>query len=253
MVDIKKFQNKEEAAISIANHIVELINQFKPTDKKPFVLGLPTGSSPEPVYSHLIELYKEGKVSFKNVVTFNMDEYCNIEPTDRQSYHYFMYDKFFNHIDIQKKNIHILNGIAKDCTKECELYEKEIHKYGPFQIFMGGIGPNGHIAFNESGSTRDSVTRKVALQESTIQANSRFFENNLQNVPRFALTVGISTVLDNSNEVIILAFGYNKADILEKTLTQPISSKIPSTFLREHNCCTIFCDNEASSKLGLSL
>lgn len=247
MVKLTQYKTKEDAADFVANHIVDAINNFNPTQERPFVIGLPTGSSPEPVYAKLIELYKSNKVSFKYVVTFNMDEYCNLAPTNDQSYHYFMHQKFFDHIDIPKENIHILNGLADDYSSECQRYEQQIHKYAPFQIFMGGIGPNGHIAFNESGSARDSITRKVALQESTIQANSRFFGNNLQDVPKFALSVGISTVLDNSKEVIILAFGNNKADIVKKTLSEPISSKIPSTFLREHNNCLLVCDYESAS------
>lgn len=247
MVQLSEYQTKDEAAKIVAIHIADAINKFKPTNEHPFVLGLPTGSSPEPVYKYLIKLYNEGKVSFKNVVTFNMDEYCNLEPTNDQSYYFFMHDKFFDHIDIPEENIHILNGLAEDYTKECERYEQQIHKYAPFQIFMGGIGPNGHIAFNESGSSRYSVTRKVALQESTIKANSRFFGNDLQNVPKFALSVGISTVLDNSNEIIILAFGKGKADILQKTLVEPVSPKIPSTFLREHRNCLLVCDDEAAT------
>lgn len=245
MVQLLNYKTKEEAAKQVAEHIAKKINDFSPTETKPFVLGLPTGSSPEPVYRELIKLNKEGKVSFKNVVTFNMDEYCGIEPTNNQSYHYFMYDKFFNHIDIKKENIHILDGLAEDFEKECNLYEQEIAKYAPFQIFMGGVGSKGHIAFNESGSARNSITRKVELDESTIKANCRFFNNDESEVPKAALSVGISTVLDNSNEIIILVFGNSKSEILNKTLTEPVDSKIPSTFLREHKSCQIICDNDA--------
>ncbi|ODQ49321.1 hypothetical protein PICMEDRAFT_14786 [Pichia membranifaciens NRRL Y-2026] len=247
MAKLIEYQTKEEAANFVAEHIAESINQFAPTEKKPYVLGLPTGSSPEPVYAKLIELYKAGKVSFENVVTFNMDEYCGLPPTNDQSYFFFMYEKFFNHIDIKKENIHILNGLAEDYKNECEQYEQEILKYAPFQVFMGGIGPNGHIAFNEAGSSRNSITRKVKLQDSTIKANSRFFSNSLEKVPKYALSVGISTVLDNSKEVIILVFGKAKHEILQKTLEAPISSTIPSTFLREHNNCLLVCDNDAAS------
>jgi glucosamine-6-phosphate deaminase len=251
MVQLLKYPTKEEAAKQIALHIATKINSFAPTKSKPFVLGLPTGSSPEPVYDELIRLYKSGKVSFKNVVTFNMDEYCGLEPTNDQSYHYFMYKKFFNHIDIERKNIHILNGLADDPQKECKLYEKEIAKFAPFHIFLGGIGPKGHIAFNESGSTRDSITRKVELDKSTIKANCRFFNFDESKVPKAALSVGISTVLDNSEEIIILVFGGSKSEILNKTLNDPISSIIPSTFLREHKSCLICCDEEAVIGFGL--
>lgn len=246
MAKLMEYHTKEEAAEFVATHIADSINRFNPTETKPYLLGLPTGSSPEPVYKKLIELYKAGKVSFRNVVTFNMDEYCGISPTNEQSYHYFMNEKFFNHIDIKKENIHILNGLAEDYEEECKRYEQEILKYAPFQIFMGGIGPNGHIAFNEAGSNRDTVTRKVELQASTIKANSRFFANNSEKVPKYALSVGISTVLDHSKEVIILIFGKAKHEILQKTLKEPISSTIPSTFLREHENCLLVCDKDAA-------
>lgn len=246
MVQLLNYKTKDEAAKQVAKHIADKINEFSPTQSKPFVLGLPTGSSPEPVYAELIKLNKECKVSFKNVVTFNMDEYCGIEPTNDQSYHYFMNDKFFKHIDIKKENIHILNGLADDFQTECRRYEQEIAKYAPFQIFMGGIGSKGHIAFNESGSTRDSITRKVELDKSTIEANCRFFNNDESKVPKAALSVGISTVIDNSKEIIILVFGGSKSEILTKTLTEPISSKIPSTFLREHKNCLIYTDSDAA-------
>ena len=247
MAKLIEYRTKEKAAEFVAERIAESINQFSPTETRPYVLGLPTGSSPEPVYSKLIELYKAGKVSFQNVVTFNMDEYCGLPPTNDQSYFFFMHEKFFNHIDIKKENIHILNGLAEDYEKECERYEQEIHKYAPFQIFMGGVGPNGHIAFNEAGSSRNSITRKVELQDTTIRANSRFFANSLEKVPKYALSVGISTVLDNSKEVIILVFGKAKHEILQKTLEAPISSTIPSTFLREQDNCLLVCDSDAAS------
>ena len=246
---LQKYTTKSEAAKAVANRIVSAINAFQPTESKPFVIGLPTGSSPEPVYAELVNLYKAGKVSFQNVVTFNMDEYCGLEPTNVQSYHYFMYKNLFDHIDIKPENIHILNGLAENPKEECAAYEREIAKRAPFNIFMGGLGPKGHIAFNEAGSSRDSITREVALEESTIEANSRFFGNDKSKVPRFALSVGISTVLDNSEELIILVFGSTKADILQKTISTPISSEIPSTFLQTHKNCTLVYDVEAAAKL----
>lgn len=245
MFELRKYDTREAAADFVARHIVDSINNFKPTSSKPYVLGLPTGSSPEPVYSRLVQLYRDGKVSFANVVTFNMDEYCGLAPSDRQSYHYFMFDKFFSHIDIKEENIHILDGLADNYEQECAAYERLIKEYGPFQIFMGGIGPNGHIAFNESGSVRNSITRKVKLQESTIIANSRFFGNQAEKVPKYALSVGISTVLDQSNEVIFLVSGENKREILRKTLTSPVTSDIPSTFIKEHKNCLLVCDDDA--------
>ena len=246
MVEPVKFETKNEAAKYVALYIANSINLFQPAENKPYVLGLPTGSSPEPVYAELINLYEKRLVSFENVVTFNMDEYCEIEPTNDQSYDYFMHKNFFDHVDLQPQNINILNSLAEDYEKECADYEAKINKYGKFNLFMGGLGPKGHIAFNESGSPRDSKTRVVNLDESTIIANSRFFGNDTSKVPTKALSVGISTIIDNSNELLFLVFGETKREILHKTLTSEICSGIPSTYLREHKNCMVVFDSEAA-------
>ena len=143
-----------------ANYVVAKINAAKPTAEKPFVLGLPTGSSPIGMYRALVKAYQEGKVSFKNVVTFNMDEYVGLPVEHPESYHSFMFTNLFNHIDCPKENIHILNGNAKDLAEECANYEKEIENFGGIDLFLGGIGPDGHIAFNEPGSSLTSRTRQ---------------------------------------------------------------------------------------------
>ena len=143
-----------------ANNVVERINAANPTPEKPFVLGLPTGSSPIGMYRALVKAYQEGKVSFKNVVTFNMDEYVGLPVDHPESYHSFMFTNLFNHIDCPKENIHILHGNAPDLAAECANYEKEIEKFGGIDLFLGGIGPDGHIAFNEPGSSLGSRTRQ---------------------------------------------------------------------------------------------
>ena len=173
-----------------ANYVAQRINQFQPSSERPFVLGLPTGSSPLGMYKALIELNREGKVSFRNVVTFNMDEYVGLPESHPESYHSFMFNNFFNHIDIPKENIHILNGNASDLEAECGNYEKQIASYGGIDLFVGGIGPDGHIAFNEPGSSLTSRTRVKTLTTDTIVANSRFFDNDVDKVPKTALTVG---------------------------------------------------------------
>ncbi|CAI5757499.1 unnamed protein product [Candida verbasci] len=241
------FSNPNDASDYLANYIIQKINSFEPTSSKPFVLGLPTGSSPEGIYGKLIEANKLGLVSFKNVVTFNMDEYLGLKPSDPQSYHYFMYDKFFNHVDIPRKNINILNGLTNDIEKECAEYENKIKKYGKINLFLGGLGPEGHLAFNEAGSTRDSKTRKVDLVESTIKANSRFFENDENKVPKHALSVGISTILDNSQEIAIIVLGGNKHFALDKTINgQANDPNYPSSYLQDHDNVLIVCDNAAA-------
>jgi glucosamine-6-phosphate deaminase len=241
------FSSKEDASSYLAKYIIDRINQFAPTPSKPFVLGLPTGSSPEGVYGKLIEAYKEGKVSFKNVVTFNMDEYIGLKPSNQQSYHYFMFNKFFNHIDIPRENINILNGLANNIEEECHRYEAKIKSVGRINLFMGGLGAEGHLAFNEAGSVRESITRKVALVESTLKANSRFFNNDTSKVPSHALSVGISTILDNSDEIVIIVLGKSKTFALEKTLYGTKNdANYPSSYLQDHHNVMVVCDNEAA-------
>ncbi|GME70562.1 unnamed protein product [Ambrosiozyma monospora] len=174
-----------------------------------------------------------------------MDEYYQLQPSNPNSYHFFMYDNFFNHVNFKPENINILDGMAKDWKKECADYEAKIKYYGRIHIFLGGLGPEGHIAFNETGSTRDSLTRKIDLVPSTIEANCRFFNNDKSLVPKHALSVGISTVLDNSDEVIIVVFGKNKNWALTKTLTEKPTPKIPSTFLKTSQNTVVVADYEA--------
>ena len=200
-----------------ANYVASKINAANPTPEKPFVLGCPTGSSPLGMYKALIELNKQGKVSFQNVVTFNMDEYVGLPEDHPESYHTFMWKNFFNHIDIKKENVHILNGNAEDLEAECANYEKQIAEIGGIDLFMGGIGPDGHIAFNEPGSSLSSRTRIKTLTTDTIIANSRFFDNDVNKVPKTALTVGVGTVL-SAKEVLIICNGHNKARALQLSL-----------------------------------
>lgn len=241
------FSSADDASAYLANYVIAKINDFGPTAARPFVLGLPTGSSPEGVYSRLVQAYKAGKVSFANVVTFNMDEYLGLRPSHPQLYHYFMYDKLFNHVDIPRENINILNGLAADVDRECADYEAKIRRYGRIHLFLGGLGPEGHLAFNEAGSSRTSRTRKVDLVESTIQANCRFFENDPNKVPRHALSVGIATILDNSDEIALIVLGANKKFALEKTLHgTPNDPNFPSSYLRDHANVLVVCDHAAA-------
>ena len=241
------FSSTDDASDYLANLIVRRINDFSPSASKPFVLGLPTGSSPEGVYARLIQAYKDKKISFKNVVTFNMDEYVGLKPSDPQSYHYFMFNKFFNHIDIPRENINILNGLAEDVEKECKDYEAKIHKFPRINFFMGGLGPEGHLAFNEAGSERTSVTREVTLVQSTIDANSRFFGNDPSKVPKTALSVGISTILDNTDEIAIIVLGLAKHFALDKTINGKRNDpKYPSSYLQDHHNVLIVSDTGAA-------
>jgi glucosamine-6-phosphate deaminase len=232
----------------VAEYIAGKINAYNPSEDNPFVLGLPTGSSPLGTYKALIRLYEQGKVSFRHIVTFNMDEYVGLAHDHPQSYHHFMWSNFFDHIDIQEKNVHILNGLAQDLEKECLDYEKSIETYGGIDLFLGGIGPDGHIAFNEPGSSLTSRTRIKTLNYNTVKANSRFFENDLDKVPKMALTVGVGTVMD-AKEVLLIINGYNKARALREVLEGAISHMWTASMLQMHQHAVLACDEPSTMEL----
>jgi len=231
-----------------ANYVAKRINEFSPSRSKPFVLGLPTGSSPLRMYKKLVHLHKAEKVSFKNVVTFNMDEYVKLAEDHPESYHSFMWNNFFSWIDIQKENVNILNGNAPDLEAECANYEEKIKKAGGVNLFVGGIGPDGHIAFNEPGSSLSSRTRVKTLTYDTILANSRFFDGDINKVPKMALTVGVGTVLD-AKEVLIIVTGHNKARALQHALEEGVNHMWTISALQMHPKGIIVCDEEATIEL----
>lgn len=231
-----------------AEYVIKRINEFNPTPEHRFVLGLPTGSSPIGMYKELVKACKEGRVSFKNVVTFNMDEYCGLPESHPESYHSFMANNLFNHIDCPKENIHILNGNAENLDEECARYEELIHQAGGIDLFLGGIGPDGHIAFNEPCSSLSSRTRIKTLTSDTIIANSRFFDNDVNKVPKNALTVGVGTVLD-AREVFILVNGHNKARALQAAVEGPVTQMWTISALQLHKHGIIVCDEAATDEL----
>jgi glucosamine-6-phosphate deaminase len=231
-----------------ANYIARKIELFNPSPDKPFILGLPTGSSPLGVYNELISLYKLGKVSFKNVLTFNMDEYVGLAPDHPQSYHYFMWSNFFSHVDIRKENVNILNGLAQDLKLECAQYEERIAKAGGIDLFLGGVGVDGHIAFNEPGSSLVSRTRDKELNFDTRMVNSRFFGGDVSKVPTLALTVGVGTVMD-SREVLIVVNGHNKARALRHMVEGGISQMWTASALQLHKRAMVVCDEAATYEL----
>ncbi len=234
----------------VAAYIAKRINDFAPTEAKPFVLGLPTGSSPVKTYKALIELHKAGKVSFQHVITFNMDEYIGLPSDHPQSYHAFMFENLFNHIDIKRENIHILDGMAENPEKECEQYEKAIEQAGGIELFLGGIGPDGHIAFNEPGSSLASRTRIKTLTKDTIVANARFFEGDLEKVPKTALTVGVGTVMD-AREVLIIVTGHQKSRALKEVVENGVNHMWTVSALQTHPKGMIVCDEDACGELML--
>lgn len=231
-----------------ANHVVERINQFQPTAERPFVLGLPTGSSPEGMYAALVKANKEGRVSFRNVITFNMDEYVGLPESHPESYHSFMARNLFDHIDIPRENVNILNGNAEDLEAECARYEEKIKAVGGIHLFIGGIGPDGHIAFNEPFSSLTSRTRVKTLTTDTIIANSRFFENNVDLVPKTALTVGVGTVM-SAKSVLLIVNGHNKARALKHGVEGGISQMWTISALQMHQHAIIVADDAACGEL----
>jgi len=241
-------KNYELVSAWAAAYVARSINKYKPTAKKPFVLGLPTGSSPLGMYKELVRLNKAGKVDFANVVTFNMDEYVNLPKSHPESYHSFMWNNFFKHINIKKDNVNILDGNAKNLEAECAGYEKKIKKYNGIELFVGGIGPDGHIAFNEPGSSLSSRTRIKTLTEDTIIANSRFFGGDFNKVPKTALTVGVATVMD-ARAVLIIVSGHNKARAMQQAVEYGVNHIWTVSCLQLHPHGIIVCDDPATVEM----
>jgi glucosamine-6-phosphate deaminase len=241
-------KNYEDLCFYTARYIASRITAFAPGAGKPFVLGLPTGGSPLGVYRELVQLYRAGELSFASVITFNMDEYAGLGADHPQSYRYFMENNFFKHIDIRAENTHILNGLAGDLEAECALFEQKILDAGGIRLFLGGVGEDGHIAFNEPFSSLNSRTRVKTLTLNTRNANARFFGGDAGRVPARALTVGIGTIMD-AGEVIIIASGKSKARALRFGIEGAVSHACPLSALQFHRRGTILCDEEAAGAL----
>ncbi len=229
-----------------AAYVKEKINSFRPTSDKPFVLGLPTGGTMVDFYANLRLFYKEGLLDFKHVVTFNMDEYAGLPADHPQSYCSYMQRHLFQEVNIPRQNIHLLNSQSSNYTEECNRYEQVIRSYGGIDLFVGGVGRNGHIAFNEPGSSLESRTRKVELTASTRQANARFFLNDMNRVPTHALTVGIGTIFE-AKELLFLAAGAKKAAAVAHFSRPGISAECPLTILKKHPYATLLVDPSAFS------
>jgi len=238
----------ELAARWAANYVARRINASNPSEPEPFVVGLPTGSSPLGMYKELINLNKADRVTFRNVVTFNMDEYVNLPEDHPESYHSFMWNNFFSYVDIRKENVNILNGNAPDLEAECAGYEDKIKAAGGVNLFVGGIGPDGHIAFNEPGSSLSSRTRVKTLMVDTRIANSRFFDGDVDKVPATALTVGVGTVMD-ADEVMIIVNGHNKARALRHAIEGSVNHMWTISALQLHRKGIIVCDEAATVEL----
>ena len=240
-------ENDAKGAIWAARYIVSKIKEKAAKTDKPFVLGLPTGSTPIATYKELIRMNQAGEVSFRNVITFNMDEYVGLPESHPESYHSFMAKNFFDHVDVPKENINILNGNAPDLEAECASYEARIEAAGGIDLFMGGVGEDGHLAFNEPFSS----TRVKTLTYDTILVNSRFFDNDITKVPKLALTVGVGTVM-SAKEVLVLAFGHKKARALQQAVEGAYSQSCTLSALQAHQHGIIVCDELAAGELKVN-
>ena len=241
-------KNYGDASIWAAAYIADRINAYRCTPQNPFVLGLPTGDSPRLIYREFVKMVNEKKLSFANVHTFNMDEYAGLPGDHPQSYRRFMMENLFNHVDIDRANVHIPDGMAKDPEKECRDYEELIAKKGGIELFLGGMGSDGHIAFNEPGSSLSSRTRIKTLTDETRIANARFFDGDPSKVPATALTVGVGTVMD-AREVVVIVSGKNKARALQAVVEGGVSHMWTLSCLQMHRRATIVCDEDATEEL----
>jgi len=239
-------RNYNDASLWAAFYIADKINACGA--ERPFALGLPTGDSPRELYRQFVRMHKNRKLSFANARTFNMDEYVGLDKAHPQSYHRFMAENLFNHIDIDWKNIHIPNGMAADLENECRLYEEAIVAAGGIDLFVGGMGVDGHIAFNEPGSSLQSRTRVKTLAEETRIANSRFFGGDPAQVPATALSVGVATVMD-AREVLIIVSGSRKARALQAVVEGGVSQQWTLSCLQMHPHAIIVCDEDAVEEL----
>ena len=235
-------QDYEMMSKKAAQIVAEIVR-----NKSDCVLGLATGSTPVGMYEELIRMHKEEGLDFSRVTTFNLDEYYGLAPSHDQSYHYFMREHLFDHINLAPQNINVPSGLAKDVVVYCAEYERMIQEAGGIDIQVLGIGGDGHIAFNEPGSSLASRTRLVVLDEQTIRDNARFFEKE-EDVPSFAITMGVGTILE-AQKCLLLANGIKKAEVVAQAIEGSITSQITSSALQLHPDVVVGLDEEAASHL----
>ncbi|MDY0382666.1 MAG: glucosamine-6-phosphate deaminase [Atribacterota bacterium] len=238
-MNIIKVKNYKELSMQAAGIVAAQISRKKNT-----VLGLPTGQTPLGMYQELVKRFRKGEIDFSQVITFNLDEYYGLSPEHPQSYNYYMWQTFFNNINIKKENVFIPDGVTKDVQKECRYYESLIEKKGGIDLQFLGIGDNGHIGFNEPATALNSKTHLVNLSQATIEANSRFF-NDIEDVPRKALTMGMGTIM-KAKQIILLASGMKKAPAIAKTINGKVNTEVPASLLQLHRDVTIIVDKDAA-------
>lgn len=234
------FNNAEEIGKAVANLIVEQVNE-----KPDSVLGFATGASPIPTYKSLIKAYNKGKVSFKDITTFNLDEYCDLPVEDKNSYYTFMHENLFNHIDVKEENVNFLNGNAEDADAECQRYD-DLLTENKIDIQLLGVGRNGHIGFNEPANKFTKGSFKVRLTQSTIDANSVYFDENP--MPNFALTMGTVSIM-KSKQIVLIATGRSKQDAIYGMVNGDITPSCPASVLQLHPNVHVFLDKAAAGRL----
>ncbi|HLR55082.1 MAG TPA: glucosamine-6-phosphate deaminase [Pseudogracilibacillus sp.] len=228
-------KDNNELSYKASEFVTDIVNR-----KENPVLGLATGSTPEKLYELLIEENKQGNVSFDHATSFNLDEYVGLDANDVNSYRYFMDEHLFNHIDINKENTHIPNGLSTDMDTACRDYEAQIKAAGPIDVQILGLGLNGHIGFNEPGTDFSGRTRVVDLDETTREANARFF-NSIDEVPTQAITMGIASIME-AEKILLLVQGEKKAAILKEVINGEVTNQVPASILQNHPNVTVLTD-----------
>ncbi|MBM7571313.1 glucosamine-6-phosphate deaminase [Aquibacillus albus] len=229
-----------------ANMILERVHY-----SKKLTLGLATGGTPVGTYEHLIKDHKENKTSYQHVTSFNLDEYVGLDPSDRNSYHYYMNEHLFNHIDIPEQQTHIPNGIAENVQQECNDYDQKIMECDGIDLQLLGLGHNGHIGFNEPGTSFETTTHVVSLTKATREANARFF-NSFDEVPTQAITMGIQTIM-KSKEILLLVSGKKKSSALARLVNGEMDTTFPASILNKHANVTIVADHDALQEVDEKL
>ncbi len=243
-MNIIQVKNYSEMSAKAADMLISKLHENSNIN-----LGLATGGTPKGLYDRLIQDHNEHGTSYKHVTSFNLDEYVGMKPQDPNSYHYYMADALFDHIDIDVSNTHVPNGLADHPEEECRRYDAMIQDHGGIDLQILGIGQNGHIGFNEPGTSFNSPTHIVTLEESTRKANARYF-NSLDEVPTQAITMGIESIM-KSKEILLLISGEAKAEAMYQLLNGEITEDFPASILKKHPCVTIIADQEALSKVSM--
>lgn len=238
-MEINIFKSAEEIGAAVARIFVDEVK-----NNPNCVLGLATGATPIPTYENIKKLHREENVSFKGVKTYNLDEYCDLPKSDKNSYYTFMHEQLFNGLDIAEENVHFLDGNATDCAAECKNYDDRINEAGGIDIQLLGIGNNAHIGFNEPAETFTNGSFKVKLTDSTINANKIYFDEN--QMPRYALTMGVKQIM-NAKKIILIATGEKKAEAIKNMIKGPVTPQVPASVLQQHGDVIVFLDEAAAS------